>query len=453
MVSIIFVIVALLLLALNMRFVDLSDPAERLRIAARNSDDIFGTMLIGSDVLRLDRSIRLALNGDSKEAIQYLQTSNDLMFNRFTVVDLVIKRREVGRIGFPEDTLRNYRQVYEAYIKTDELIQDYLITRDIKNLQTASKLTSETIPIAVQLSSLMYQHSRYSSFKVREKTLKNLAEYQTALTIIAVLSLFFFGIILFQYFKVRRANFKIEETAKELHDINQAKTKFMSSVSHELRTPLNAIIGFAQILEMDIKSITPRKKVEYNGHILDSANILLELINQVLDLDMIESGKLVITEQTFGVASLINNCVEVSKPLADKFKVGLVCENIPDVSLHTDEARLRQIVLNFTSNGVKYNNPGGRVSISCESLNNGGLRIVIADTGIGIPDTKTYLLFKPFERLGREAHNIEGTGIGLNICRSIAAHLGMKVGYNPNVKGGSCFWVEIPPELVVVADT
>jgi len=235
--------------------------------------------------------------------------------------------------------------------------------------------------------------------------------------------------------------------AKEEAELgNRAKSDFLASMSHELRTPLNAILGFAQFLKYDPQNSLNEDQTARIEHIIKGGDYLLELINQVLELNTIEAGKVSLTIDHTTPRTVIDDCLAMIRVRAAENEVD-VCDQttIDDLPLlWTDEVRLKQALLNILSNAVKYNHKGGKVTVSCELRPEKVFRLIVTDTGPGIEKHLQESLFKPFERLGREAGRIEGTGIGLSITKKIVEVLGGNIGFISEQGVGSSFWIDIP---------
>lgn len=232
--------------------------------------------------------------------------------------------------------------------------------------------------------------------------------------------------------------------AKEQSDeANRAKSEFLARMSHELRTPLNAIIGFAQMLDMGVPAPLSPEQKESIGYILNGGHHLLGLINEVLDLARIEAGKLDVEVEAIVLDDAIEQAVTLTVPIASRRQIAIRTDRATDMFVFADAARLRQILLNLLSNAVKYNCVGGEVTVSCQARGD-FCRITVMDTGSGIPEELQSQLFEPFQRLGAERTVIEGTGIGLVICKRLAEAMGGRIGFDSRVGTGSRFWFELP---------
>jgi PAS domain S-box-containing protein len=228
----------------------------------------------------------------------------------------------------------------------------------------------------------------------------------------------------------------------EAQAANQAKSLFLSNMSHELRTPLNAILGFGQLLEVD-PSLTP-DQFDSVQEITHAGRHLLELVNEVLDLARIESGRMNLILEPIEVDAIVDECISLTTPMASGRGIGFALPAGSGCTLRADRTRLKQALLNLLSNAVKYNRQGGVVSVEYEMPDERCLRIHVHDRGAGIAPELVAELFQPFHRLGQELGEVEGTGIGLAITKRLVEEMGGRVGAVSTLGEGSDFWLELP---------
>jgi signal transduction histidine kinase/ActR/RegA family two-component response regulator len=234
----------------------------------------------------------------------------------------------------------------------------------------------------------------------------------------------------------------LEASREDANQANQAKSEFLSRMSHELRTPLNAILGFAQLLEIDNLSSRQRDNV---AHIVDGGKHLLDLINEVLEISRIEAGSMIPVLEATHAASIIRETVELVSPLAAQRGIELTTATGPheDLWIQADQQRLKQVLLNLIANAVKYNRDGGKVTVSLKSAGGRG-QIHVTDTGLGIAEEQLPKLFVPFERLGAEGGEVEGTGLGLVLALRLTQAMNGTLGVQSQPWIGSNFHVELP---------
>jgi signal transduction histidine kinase/CheY-like chemotaxis protein len=245
-----------------------------------------------------------------------------------------------------------------------------------------------------------------------------------------------------ELYRVRSEAYK--QNALAADQANRAKSEFLSRMSHELRTPLNAILGFAQLLGISSLTTNDRESVE---QISKAGRHLLGLINEVLDIARIESGRIDLSLEAIHPMDIVIESLDLIRPLAVQSGIQLfMSEDLSDQRLRVtaDRQRLKQILINLLSNAVKYNKKAGSVRVWLELVGAERLRINITDTGVGISSAKLEQLFVPFERLGAEQSRIEGSGIGLALSKRLSEAMGGQIGVSSRPNEGSTFYLELP---------
>lgn len=247
---------------------------------------------------------------------------------------------------------------------------------------------------------------------------------------------------------------KVDELAQvnlRLYEMNNLKNEFLATMSHELRTPLNSILGFSDVLLANPQNLNDKQR-RYVTHIQSSGRTLLNLINDVLDLAKIESGKMEVHPTEFSVADLVERSVGAMLPLAEKKNIDLGWEVDSELPvLEQDNGKMQQILSNLLSNAIKFTPEGGRVRVKAEMRSSERFALTVADTGIGIPLEDQERIFEKFrqgaavsgqrENLTRE---YEGTGLGLSITKELAKLLGGEIHLQSEFGKGSLFVVELP---------
>jgi two-component system, NarL family, sensor histidine kinase BarA len=249
---------------------------------------------------------------------------------------------------------------------------------------------------------------------------------------------------------------RLDELAQanmRLYEMNRLKSDFLATVSHELRTPLNSILGFSDVLS-GVRALDD-KQLRYVGNIQRSGRMLLEMINDILDLAKVESGKMEIRLGEFKIGSLISAQCEMARPLAEKKNIDLDCDASGTLPvLRQDYAKVQQILNNLLSNAIKFTPEGGRIVVSAERDDLGDLRLKVTDTGIGISPDEQQLVFEKF-RQGSSGmpdsdamtREYSGTGLGLSIVRELCRLLGGDVSLESELGKGSTFTVRLPWRL------
>ena len=252
-------------------------------------------------------------------------------------------------------------------------------------------------------------------------------------------------------------NTALDEARRVADKSNHAKSDFLSSMSHELRTPLNAILGFAQLINAGSPTPTPTQKKGLD-QILLAGWYLLDLINEILDLALVESGKLSLELEPVALASVLHDCRTMIELQADQRGISLRYDPLEaNFLVLADGMRLKQVLINLLSNAIKYNRPGGAVVVTCTEVADAHVRIGVKDTGEGLSPEQIAQLFQPFNRLGQESRTDQGTGIGLVMTKRLVGLMGGTIHVESAVGSGSTFWIEMrltraqTPSLVVAS--
>jgi len=242
---------------------------------------------------------------------------------------------------------------------------------------------------------------------------------------------------------LHETNLELQSAKVAAETANLAKSDFLSGMSHELRSPLNAILGFAQLMDSGSPVPTPDQKDSID-QILQAGWYLLALINEVLDLALIESGKLSMSCEPMSLAEVLDDCQAMIEPQARKsgIRVSFIDAGAP-LFVQADRTRVKQIFVNLLSNAIKYNRVGGTVEVRCRVRPDHRIRISFQDTGEGLSADKLAQLFQPFNRLGQEAGVQEGTGIGLVVSQRLVGLMGGEIGAESSVGVGSVFWIDL----------
>ena len=242
---------------------------------------------------------------------------------------------------------------------------------------------------------------------------------------------------------------QLAESNVALYESNRLKSEFLANVSHELRTPLNSILGFAELLRDAAGANGDAKATRYVQNIVTSGKNLLDLINDLLDLAKIEAGRMEVRSEPLSLVDLFEGLVGILKPLAEKKNLSVVPFVGRDVPImHTDGAKLQQVLYNFLSNAIKFTPEGERIDLRAERVSEDEVRISVRDRGPGIPPEKQHLIFEKFRQLdGSVTRQHGGTGLGLSISKELGALLNGSIGLDSVPGEGATFWITLPVKI------
>jgi len=241
--------------------------------------------------------------------------------------------------------------------------------------------------------------------------------------------------------QVKRQTVEITEKADKAEEASRAKSIFLSSMSHELRTPLNGILGFAQMLRLNKENNLTDKQMGWLQHIVDSGGLLLEIVNGVLDLARIESGRIVYQPEAFRTREVFKECHDIVKPMAEARNISLMGYPDSDLYVYVDRSKLKQVLLNLINNAVKYGHEGGYVKFGCRTISDTEIELYVKDNGKGIPENELPCIFEPFHRAGETTSRIEGTGVGLTIVKKNLQLMDGKIDVDSTYGEGTCFTI------------
>jgi signal transduction histidine kinase len=250
--------------------------------------------------------------------------------------------------------------------------------------------------------------------------------------------------VLFNDTTERKNNERALVAAKaQAESANRAKSQFLLNMSHELRSPLSSILGFTQLIEGGKPRPTPAQQDSVE-QILHAGWYLMGLVNEILDLTSIESGRPALTSHAVSMANVFEECRALIEPQAQSsgIQVGFQALGQP-LLVQADPVRTKQVLINLLTNAIKYNRVGGRVDVRCTAAAGQPVRVSVQDTGPGLTPVQLDQLFDPFNRLGQELGAEPGTGIGLVICKRLVELMGGRIGVHSTAGVGSCFWFEL----------
>lgn len=393
---------------------------------------IIGYLLIGTD-----NTIRKQAETEQKLSDQRLREQQ--FYTRSLIeanIDALITTDAMGVITDVNQEMKNltghsrielvgspFKSYFTDPLRAEEGINRVLKEGKVKNFElTAQSKSGKQTVVSYNATIFNDSHDKLVGVFASARDITNRKDYEKSL---------------------QKNNVELKIVRATAEKANLAKSEFLSSMSHELRTPLNAVLGFAQLMASDQPPPTPTQKISID-QILQAGWYLLRLINEILDLALIESGKVSLSQEPMSLTDVLQDCEAMIVPQASKRGIRV---SFPDFSelyyVHADRVRVKQVMINLLSNAIKYNRDGGSVKVECQQLNKRKVRINVTDTGLGLTTKQIEQLFQPFNRLGQESSGEEGTGIGLVVTKQLVELMGGEIGVESQVGVGSLFWVEL----------
>ena len=396
------------------------------------SKKIIGYLFIATD--NTARKLAVTVQGKHDEQINELQLYTRSLFE--STIDAIVtidfagniadlNRPMVDLIGFDREAVRGkpFANFFTNAARATEAILTVLKVGSIRDVEltTVSQSGKETA-VSFNAKQLLDQD-------------KNLRGVIAAIRDVTV------------YKEIARTlehnNAELKLATASAEKANRAKSDFLSSMSHELRTPLNAVLGFAQLLSSDKPPPTQSQQLAIN-QILQAGWYLLKLIDEVLDLAMIEAGRVEITLDPVRLVDVLDECLQMIEPQANKKSIAV--KQVKDVNVGhvlADRTYLKQVVLNLLSNAIKYSPEGATITVHQQMEEPNIVRVFVSDTGPGIPQQCVSGLFQPFNRLGLKGGASAGSGIGLAVSKQLVELMGGKIGVQSTEGRGSSFWFDL----------
>ena len=364
---------------------------------------------------------------------------------RSEVAKLPKARKRVDAITFRVESLR--------------YLVDGAVRRDQSSLEQLLVELAELQKQAHELTLVANQEIIALQVDIRKELAETFLKTEVLLSVLALTVIIGLLSLIAMVIRAEKATTEAQYHRSRAEANNAAKSRFLSNMSHELRTPLNAIIGFSQLMTMESNQLT-KEQADSLHEISSASEHLLSLINDILDLTKIENGRLTVSLMPQSVNSMIYETLSLVKGVARQRTISLTPPGMTiDYEVKVDRTRMVQIMTNLLTNAIKYNRPGGKVDIRLQhyyddtlidlssSINDPSptpvLKIIVEDNGIGIPESQQSKVFQTFERLAEDV-TIEGTGVGLALCKQLALLMHGRIGFQSKEGFGSQFWIEFP---------
>lgn len=436
------------------KYLQLRQDTNTLRLLPKR-ETTWGLSQLNIEELKFANALQLVVNQNNEGNRKNLSLRLDILYSRIDVTvevfDRINKRIAENQIVqiypiaavFQQNAYQDLSEIRKLFSNIDRTVQIFLKSGDVISLASINRRLERMIILSSELASQLNQASSQTRYNFQENLFDQTNQFQVALLTIIFSFMLFSLVVLALYQNARRAERKSSQLAEDLHEANQAKTQFLSSMSHELRTPMNSILGFSKLLKSQPGEPLSAKQQESVDYILSSGRHLLDLINNVLNLSQIESGKLSIMLTVVNLEEVFKECLSIVDSQVKERGLSISNNLAETCYVEADYMRIKQVLLNLLSNAIKYNCEEGTVTLTAFHTSASVVRISVKDTGAGIPVDGREGLFEPFNRLGKEGSGIEGAGVGLSISRQMVEAMGGHIGCDSEAGKGSTFWVEL----------
>jgi len=401
---------------------------------------VWGTQQLRLDLARVDKALSAYGNAYSEFSPTALQTATDILYSRFETLSFSISRLDPHQAAETTTSIA-FQNLRRAYLALDVQLTGFIATPSELGYHATIRALGSTAKLAATFAADTLHFSQSHAQGLRADILGLAHDYRASLLLLLLGSTLIIGLIWFANRKIIDFGKSLEQAVERANDAAQAKAQFLSSMSHEFRTPLNAISGYMQLILMKMSPTERAEVSSYESAVDQSIFNLVDLVDQVLELDtLLHRDESVILDRV-DVNMMVKNALKLSARHSISNHVTIHQDHGSELcTLETDSGMFTQILTYLISNAVKYNRAGGDVWIS-QTHDDATITITVEDNGIGIPEGKEQLLFKSFERLGREAGAISGSGTGLSICQQLCTILNIELGFRRTSNGGSAFWL------------
>jgi len=375
------------------------------------------------------------------------RAASDILYSRYETLAFTINKPNHLLINDLMTSV-SFRNLRSSYLKLDPLLAQFLSHPSPEGYRTTRDMLDVTSKRAAEFATETLHATQNHTAEARSLMLARAQDYKVSLALMMVGIILLVALIWFVNWKINISNKRLQKAVLNAEEAAQAKAQFLSSMSHEFRTPLNAISGYVQLILMKFSPQERADIASYENAVEESILNMVELVDQVLELDSsLHRNESVIVDH-MDAKILVKNAIKLTARHTISKRV-TIHQSFSAMScdFETDSGLFTQIMTSLISNAVKYNHDEGDVWISCEHGEK-RIRITIEDNGVGIPRDKEDLLFRPFERLGREAGAIGGSGTGLSLSKQICDRLGIQLGYMRSKTGGSVFTLDIPRRYI-----